>query len=222
MTAPPIASLHNVTLRRSSALQPSDHGAALSLNLWPGQLVGVCGPSGCGKTSLLRMVAGLLRPACGHARHLGQDLWVPTRPRPLAGRIGLIPQEAGAALNPAWTIAQLLDEPRHAPHLADRDRASHLREQAMHLRAVGLPDLPLTLRPAALSVGQRQRLVLARMALAAPRLVLADEPTSALDPTLAAAVMHLLLQQARDGRAVLVISHDVTLLSAFADRVIVL
>lgn len=222
MTAPPLASLHGVSLRRGRASGYPEPEQALSLELWPGQMVGICGPSGVGKTSLLRMVAGLLRPPSGQVRHLGQDLWGPGRPRPLAGRIGLVPQEAGAALNPAWTIAQLLDEPRHAPHLAGRDRASHLRAQARHLQAVGLPDLPRTLRPAALSVGQRQRLVFARMALAEPWLVLADEPTSALDPTLAAAVMHLLLQQAKDGRAVLVISHDTALLSAFADRMIVL
>lgn len=188
-----------------------------------GEIVGICGPSGAGKSTFLRLAAGIERPTAGQVLADGSPMWPEgssraTHPRP--GWVGMVFQDPGSSLDPAWSIKRILTEPFRA---AGRQRTSrHDRRAGIEamLSHVGLADTPLASRPAQLSGGQQQRVALARCLLGTPSIVLADEPTSALDVTNAAGVMHLLRATADAGVAVVLVSHDRRMLGSIADRVL--
>ncbi|GAA2791832.1 ATP-binding cassette domain-containing protein [Kitasatospora sp. CM 4170] len=195
--------------------------ADLDLDLTPGTLTGITGPSGCGKTTLLRTLAGLHRPESGSITLHGEPL-APSyrrRTRDQRRRIQLVPQNPLGALNPAHTVAATLTRPLKV-HFA-LPAAQCERRVAELLTAVGLPPHYATRRPHELSGGQRQRVSLARALAAEPDVLLCDEVTSALDTDTAAALM-CLLEDLRSSRslAVVLVSHDLPLVSGHADHVL--
>lgn len=206
---------------RGSARRRLDVLRAVDLSVEIGSIVGVLGPSGSGKSTLLRLASGLERPSAGRVEVGGSSMWGSgPRPRPpRRGWVSAVFQDAAGALDPAWTVQRVLEEPFHARHRTVA-RDERLRRIDDVLAQVGLATLPRHLRPAQLSGGQQQRVALARSYLAEPDLLVADEPTSALDVTNAAAVMHLLRRLADRGTAMLVVSHDRAMLESLADVVL--
>ncbi|MFC8448622.1 ABC transporter ATP-binding protein [Kitasatospora sp. NPDC057223] len=197
--------------------------AEVDLDVLPGTLTAVVGPSGCGKTTLVRTLAGLHRAAAGtltlHGHPLADTLR--RRDRDQLRRVQLVPQNPLGALNPARTTGATLTRPLKLHHaLSAGQRADRVAEL---LAAVGLPEEFAARYPHELSGGQRQRVSIARALAAEPDVLLCDEVTSALDAGTADGIMTLLrdLRSAR-GLAVVLVSHDLPLVSRHADAVLTL
>ncbi|MFT3707463.1 MAG: ABC transporter ATP-binding protein [Archangium sp.] len=189
---------------------------AVSLDLKHGERFGIIGESGSGKSSLLRALLGLEPIASGSVTFDG----TPTHGAPRALRKKLQPvfQDVGAALNPRMRIRDALAEP-FVIHELPHDDA---KLEAL-LRAVQLGPEVLTRLPRELSVGQRQRINLARALALEPTHLLLDEPVSALDVSVQAQVINLLLDLARERKlAMLVISHDLDVMAHLTERVAVM
>ncbi|MGF1649886.1 MAG: ABC transporter ATP-binding protein [Hyphomicrobiaceae bacterium] len=184
-----------------------------------GQLICVLGPNGAGKTTLMRAVSGLLR-AQGKMRLNGEDLQALT-PRARARLLAYLPQ--GHVAHWPLTVETAVRIGR-TPHASSLSRPSPADEAAItraledvdasHLRHRTITEL---------SGGERARVMLARaLAVEAPVLI-ADEPVAALDPGHQLGMMALFKRLAReDGRTVILVLHDLTLASRFADRVVIL
>ncbi|MEU8045580.1 dipeptide/oligopeptide/nickel ABC transporter permease/ATP-binding protein [Micromonospora echinofusca] len=193
----------------------------LSFDVRPGEVVGLVGESGSGKSLTSLAVMGLLPQGArvsGAVHFAGTDLLTVSakRRRALMGReIAMIYQDALSALNPSLRIG---------PQLAQMIRRGGTRSAEELMGLVGLdPGRTLAAYPHELSGGQRQRVVIAMALSRDPRLIIADEPTTALDVTVQAQVMELLLRlQDRLGFALILVSHDLALVSDVADRVVVM
>ncbi|TDD05420.1 ABC transporter ATP-binding protein [Nonomuraea diastatica] len=168
----------------------------VTCELRPGEQVAVTGPSGSGKTTLLHLLAGLDRPTAGR---IG---WPAFDDRP-HGRIGVVFQ--GPSLLPPLNVAENVALPLLVAGLGDAEA----RERALiALAAIGLAGLAGAL-PEELSGGQAQRVAVARVLAAEPRLIIADEPTAQLDSDLARRAVDLLTEVASRLDAALVITtHD--------------
>ncbi|HZF78318.1 MAG TPA: ATP-binding cassette domain-containing protein, partial [Rubrivivax sp.] len=203
------------------------------LVLMPGERVAVVGPNGAGKTTLLRVIAGMTRPAQGSVSVLGREIGASPLPsmnragwRALRCHIGLVMQ--GLHLVPRLTA-------RENVLIGALGRLSGMQawrswgrwypqglldEADAALGALGLSALA-NVRADRLSGGERQKVVLARLALQRPRLVLADEPTAALDPNATAQVCSGLRNGAEAaGQTLVTVVHDLDLLPELATRVI--
>lgn len=184
----------------------------LDCQLETGRLTAIGGPSGAGKTSLLRLLAGLEKPASGVIEAFGETwcapgCWVPPQRR----RCGMVFQDF--ALFPHMTVRQNV---AHGCRKGDPARVAQLLER-MELSA--LADR----LPGALSGGQCQRVALARALAPRPRLLLLDEPLSALDPALRHRLQDLLLEEHRaEGLTTLMVSHDRAEILRMADHVLLL
>lgn len=202
----------------------------VSFRLSRGELLGVVGESGSGKTVTMMAILGLLPPSAvvtGSVRYGGVELIGMRRGalRALRGRqIAVVFQDPLAALNPGLMVGATLNESLrlHRPRLSRAER--RLRALAV-LRDVGLPNGARLLRrfPHELSGGMRQRVLIAVALAGEPDVILADEPTTALDVTLAAEILDLLdeLRQRRN-LAVVLVSHDLNLVSSRCDHVLVM
>ena len=196
---------------------------AVDLTIRRGQVLGVIGESGCGKSTLARVVAGLHPPASGHVNLSGIPLSgsIAGRTRDQLRRVQLVFQSADTALNPATPVARALARPLMLFHGL---RGAALKtEVARLLDLVKLPAALADRRPGELSGGQKQRVNLARALAARPDLIICDEVTSALDPIVAEQVLDLLIELRRElGLAYMFITHDLNVVRAIADEVIVL
>ncbi len=229
--APPLLEVNELSVRYGRRGDASDAVRDVSLTLGVGERVGVVGESGSGKSTLALALLRALGPAGrvtgGVMRFRGADISAMSGRALRALRssgIGLVQQEPMAALNPAMTIGRQL---REVPRLAEADpRAEAIghRIQTM-LEEVRLDDSAriLAAYPHQLSGGQLQRVCLAMVLLGAPSLLVLDEPTTALDTQTSAAIVELIREMAdRHGIALLLISHDLGLIGALADRVLVM
>jgi putative ABC transport system ATP-binding protein len=177
--------------------------------------VAVIGPSGSGKTTLLYLAAGIVRPLSGAVRVAGHDLCRQTDAERRGFRIrqiGLVFQEF--ELLEYLTVRETILLPYRIHPALPLDRAVRQRVGAV-AEAVGLAQT-LDRYPHRLSQGERQRVALSRALITQPRLILADEPTGNLDPQTSRTIVSLLLDQARQTRAtVLMVTHDHSLLTRF-------
>jgi ABC-type glutathione transport system ATPase component len=195
-----------------------------------GEVLGVVGASGAGKSTLVNAILGLHRWNGGYAEgevwFKGSNLLAlrESEMRRLRGReIALIPQSPLSALNPALSIGRHLEEVWRA-HRSGRIPLSGDRVRAL-LAQVHLPQEPefLTRKPAAISVGQAQRVLIVTALLHQPSLLIADEPTSALDPITQAEILRLLGRvSASTSTAMLYISHDLLSVMQLCHRIAIL
>ena len=201
----------------------------VSLQLAAGQTLGIIGESGSGKSMTALSIMQLLPQGSllsGNIRFMGQSLdrLSETRLCELRGsEIGMIFQEPMTALNPVKTIGAQVSESIRLHRLLSRQEADELTAQT--LARVGLPNtqFPLSRYPHELSGGQRQRVVIAIAIACKPRLLIADEPTTALDVTTQAGILDLLKSlQADEDLALLLITHDLAVVSNMADDVVVM
>ena len=196
----------------------------VDFHVGPGEVVGLVGESGSGKTTIGRAVVGLTTVVGGSLRVLGQEMnGVKQRQlTPLRPEIGFVFQDPATSFNPLLSIAECIAEPLVVHGKASSVAAARARVDEL-LDAVRLPTNFGDRFPHELSGGQRQRASLARALSLDPKLLIADEPTSALDVSVQAKVLDLFVQlQAELGFASLFISHDLAVIDAVSDRIIVL
>jgi peptide/nickel transport system ATP-binding protein len=196
----------------------------VDFHVGPGEVVGLVGESGSGKTTIGRAVVGLTTVVGGSLRVLGLEMnGVKQRQlTPLRPEIGFVFQDPATSFNPLLSIAECIAEPLVVHGKASSVAAARARVNEL-LDAVRLPTNFGDRFPHELSGGQRQRASLARALALDPKLLIADEPTSALDVSVQAKVLDLFVQlQAELGFASLFISHDLAVIDAVSDRIIVL
>ncbi len=188
-----------------------------------GQTVGVVGESGSGKTTLGLALLRLLR-STGDVRFQGQAIqgWSSRRLRPLRRHMQVVFQDPFGSLSPRMSIGQIIEEGLTL-HQLGGDRQGRRRLVAKVLEEVGLDPMSQDRYPHEFSGGQRQRISIARAMVLEPSFVVLDEPTSALDMSVQAQIVDLLRDlQARHGLAYLFISHDLRVVRALSDQVIVM
>jgi microcin C transport system ATP-binding protein len=195
----------------------------VSVTIREGRTVGVVGESGSGKTTLGLALLRLLR-SDGRIQFLGRELQGlgPGALRPLRKEMQIVFQDPYGSLSPRQSVGQIVGEGLGVHHVgqsdAERDAAITLA-----LDEVGLEPAMRDRYPHELSGGQRQRVALARALVLKPRLIILDEPTSALDRSLPVQMIDLLRAlQARHRLAYLFISHDLRVIRALSDEVIVM
>ena len=196
----------------------------VSVALAPGESLGLVGESGAGKTSLLRVLLGLAAPTGGRVLFDGGPLDRRSASTMRAFRRAVQPvyQDPFSSLDPRMTVGESIAEPLQSLRLGD-DRASRAARVAELLEAVDLPADAAERYPEAFSGGQRQRIAIARALAPRPRLILADEPVSALDTSVRMHVIELFQRLAREqGIGMLLVSHDLTIVSALCRRMAVL
>jgi peptide/nickel transport system ATP-binding protein len=195
----------------------------VSLQVRPGETLGLVGESGCGKSTLGKTVMGIYTPTAGEIRFSGREIGrLPRRARrAVAKNLQYVYQDPGASLDPRWKIRPLLHEPLMI-HTA-LTRPEREREVGTILAAVGLPDAHLDLYPHELSGGQQRRVGLARILTLRPRLVILDEPTSGLDVSVQASVLKLFRSlQETFALTYVFISHDLSVVRAMCASIAVM
>jgi putative spermidine/putrescine transport system ATP-binding protein len=210
------ATMSAVALERVTYRYPGTQAGVtdITLDIAPGELVVCLGPSGCGKTTLLRLIAGFVRPDAGVIRLNGEDVSaLPTRSR----ECGVVFQ--AYALFPHMRVWENVAYPLRVRDVATDDRR---RRAADMLELVGLTGLSDRL-PAQLSGGQQQRVALARALVFGPRALLLDEPLSALDAATRVAMRDEIRRiQRAQNIATLLITHDQDEALSLADRIVLL
>ncbi len=195
----------------------------VSLSVWSGETVGIIGESGSGKSTTARVISGLMRPVEGEVLLDGKPLagQVIDRPRVETRKIQFAFQMADTALNPRHRVRDILGRPLSFYHGME-GRAARQRVAEL-LELVEMPAAFAWRFPHELSGGQKQRVNLARALAAEPDLIICDEITSALDSVVAAAIIQL-LKDLRDRLKVayIFISHDLSTVANFADRIAVM
>jgi microcin C transport system ATP-binding protein len=194
---------------------------AMDLTLSEGQSIGIVGESGSGKSSLALAIARLIQ-SDGKIVLNGQDLnqLSEKQLRPLRSDFQIVFQDPFSSLNPRMTIEQIIGEGLGLKKLSTDDVQKRVEEA---LIKVELPITFATRYPHELSGGQRQRVSLARALVLKPKLLILDEPTSALDRTTQRAIVALLRRlQQEEGIAYLFISHDLKVVRALCQKVLVL
>ncbi len=217
--APPETRLavRGLTVTVAGPRGPSTVVAGVDLDLVGGRTLGLVGESGAGKTTLARALAGWLPRAAGEVRLTGGT--AVTGPA-LRRAVQLVSQDPAAALDPRQTAGAAVIEAARAAGL-DRDEA--VRDAAERLAEVDLAPALADRLPGELSGGQRQRLQLARALAARPRVLVADEPASSLDPVRRDALLELMRRsQQRHAVALMIISHDLSLLVRWCDEIVVM
>ncbi|MBI6917750.1 MULTISPECIES: ABC transporter ATP-binding protein [Pseudomonas] len=194
----------------------------VSLQVRQGECLALVGESGSGKTSLARAIAGLGENVQGQMHYAGQPLAFAARQRDarLRHQVQYVFQNPYRALNPRQTVGQTLSAPL-AHFFGVRGAEARQRVEAV-LSRVSLPARVADLYPQGLSGGERQRVAIARALICEPKLLVCDEITSALDVSVQASILALLRRLQGEGLTLLFVTHDLGVVRAIADRVLVL
>jgi peptide/nickel transport system ATP-binding protein len=196
----------------------------VSLSIGQGTSFGIVGESGSGKTTLARLMVGLDQPTRGRVSYAGREVAALTalQRRQWRRDVQYVFQDPYGALDPRLTIEQSLAEPIELSGTAGERAGMSARIDEL-LDEVELSRSFRRRLPGQLSGGQRQRVVIARALALSPRLVVADEPVSALDLSVQATIIDLLRRlQHRHGLTYVVISHDLAVIKALCEEVVVM
>ena len=196
------------------------HG--VSIDVAPGECMGLVGESGSGKSTLGKAILGLAPVTGGSIRFDGKDITALGRAgrRALADDVQVVFQDPYGSLNPAMTIGDILSEPLLTSGLGGAEAQARVREM---LDRVRLPETAMERYPSEFSGGQRQRVAIARALVRRPRLIVCDEPVSALDLTTQATILDLFIELQRDtGVSYLFVSHDLGVVRRVCHRVAVM
>ena len=203
--------------RKSEEFFALDH---INLGLRLGAFTGVVGESGSGKTTLARLLIRLLHPDSGtiYYKESSLDYILQQGPQAYFKRVQMIFQHPYLSLDPLWKIERILEE-----GILDLDKKERRRRVEEALDQVHLKKEYLCRMPSELSGGERQRIAIARALAVKPEFLILDEPTSQLDVTIQAQITALLKElQPIFKSGILLISHDLALVSQVSDEIVVL
>ncbi|HEV7890695.1 MAG TPA: oligopeptide/dipeptide ABC transporter ATP-binding protein [Pyrinomonadaceae bacterium] len=196
----------------------------VTIDIFPGETLGLVGESGCGKSTLGRALLRLTEPTGGQVLFRGKDLAQLSKGQMRGQRkhLQMIFQDPYASLNPRMTVSQIISEPLETFGLSGRGRERESRVREL-METVGLSPRFLKRYPHEFSGGQRQRIGIARALAADPDFIVADEPISALDVSIQAQIMNLMERLQRERNLTyLFISHDLRAIRHVSDRVAVM
>nr|WP_274637900.1 ATP-binding cassette domain-containing protein [Microbacterium bovistercoris] len=235
MTAPFLLSGRGLTRRypaRRTGFGPRALTTALDdadIDVREGSAMGIIGESGSGKSTLVRLLLALDVPTAGTVAFDGRPVDARAGARALhwlRRGTGIVFQDPYASLDPRMSVGRIVGEPLWALGLDGDGRpgSTGRRERVRDVLAdVGLEPEMAGRFPHEFSGGQRQRIALARAIVHRPRLLIGDEPLSALDVTVRAQILEVLRQlRARDGLALVLVSHDIGVVQSLCDEVIVM
>ena len=223
-----ILKVEDVTVEYGTSGRPARAVDAVSFDVTRGEFLGIVGESGCGKSTLLFAIAQLLSPPAalvrGSVTFKGRDMVGLTGEalRTVRWRdYSVVMQSAMNALNPVKTIASQYEDTMRAHDVADRAQIQGRAREVLAL--VGIDAVHLKSYPHQLSGGMRQRVMIAMALLLSPDLIVMDEPTSALDVVAQRSLMVQVKElQRRLGFAVIFVTHDMSLVGHFSDRLAVM
>ena len=197
----------------------------VTFDVHEGETIAVVGESGCGKSSLMKTILGLYKPTEGKVIFDGKDLseldnkgmhWY-------RSHVGYVQQDPYGALPPFMNIQRILEEPLIVGGIKNKDARIQRVHKAMEEVRLTPPDDFLQKYPHMLSGGQQQRVVIARAMIMEPKLLVADEPVSMLDASVRVEILRLLrgLQESHN-LSVIYITHDLSTVSYFSERIFVM
>ena len=227
---PPLLSVKNlrvhfpvrggVLLRQTGAVRAVD---GVSLEIAPGETLGLVGESGCGKSTLGKALVRLIKPTAGSIffnqidiSHVNQRSL-----RPLRRDFQMIFQDPAESLDPRMSVRSIIEEPFVIHRIGTRSERTRWVNEL--LDRVGLPTSAAERYSFEFSGGQRQRIGIARALALKPKLIVCDEPVSALDVSVQSQILNLLVELQRDfGLSYLFIAHDLSVVKHVSDRVAVM
>lgn len=196
----------------------------VSLDIYPGETLGIVGESGCGKSTLARAILNLVPRTSGQVVWMGRDMsnapagdWQNVRKS-----VQMVFQDPLASLNPRMNVAQIIGEPlrTHMPQLSGEEVLARVKEM---MKRVGLMESQLYRYPHEFSGGQCQRIGIARALILKPKLIVCDEPVSALDVSIQAQIINLLKDLQQEMQLALVfIAHDLAVVKHVSQRILVM
>lgn len=195
----------------------------VSFHIRQNECLALVGESGCGKTTICRSVGGLLRPYSGKIFYRGVNINQASKKefRAYRGAVQMVFQDPYSSLNPRKTVLQTLGEPLRYYKLANRRNVRGYVAEL--LLRVGLDENSLERYPHEFSGGERQRIGVARAICLEPELILCDEPVSALDVSVRSQILNMLFRLQTDLHLTyLFITHDLSIVRVFCDRVLVM
>ena len=197
----------------------------VSFDVAYGEAIAVVGESGCGKSSLMRAILGLHRPRGGRVVYQGEDLskMTASRLKWYRTQVGYVQQDPYGALAPFMSVRRILEEPLIIGGVTNKaEREARIYKALEEVKMTPVSDF-LNKFPHMLSGGQQQRVVIARSMIMEPKFLVADEPVSMLDASVRVEILKLLRRlQEIHGFSVIYITHDLSTVRYFSERVFVM
>jgi oligopeptide transport system ATP-binding protein len=209
-----------VMLRQTGAVKAVD---GVSLDILPGETLGLVGESGCGKSTFGKALVRLLKPTSGSIGFQGVDITRLSQRqlRPMRREIQMIFQDPAESLDPRMSVRAIIEEPYIIHGIGTRELRRKWVDEL--LDRVGLAASSAERYSFEFSGGQRQRIGIARALALRPKLIVCDEPVSALDVSVQSQILNLLVGLQRDfGLSYLFIAHDLSVVKHVSDRVAVM
>jgi peptide/nickel transport system ATP-binding protein len=197
----------------------------VNFDLAAGETIAVVGESGCGKTSLMKTILGLVKPTSGHVVFEGMNIEEGGRSglKWYRSNVGYVQQDPYGALAPFMTVQKILEEPLIVNGISSSEERLRRIHKVLEEVKMAPVDEFLPKFPHMLSGGQQQRIVIARAMILEPKLLVADEPVSMLDASVRVEILRLLRNlQVMHNLAVIYITHDLSTVRYFSDRIFVM